>query len=161
MPSFDALEKKVFALATRSIIMPIEEIRLEAKLAGLPGIGRRLRRVLAWTVHENFHVRRVGYHVIRRAKLFRSKAVLDALLRGLSDEVGWVRYDAAWALMERGRSEPAVLRALARLARGQKPLTDDEQLDIDLDDDDLRARIQAANALAHLKAHRTRGGPNT
>jgi HEAT repeat protein len=156
MPSFESLEKKVLALATRTVIMPIEEIRLEAKLAELPGIGRRIKRLLGWTSHENFHVRRVGYHVIRRAKLFHPAGVTEALLRGLSDPEGWVRYDAAWALQERGQPEPAVLRALQKLAGRQKPLSDDEQLGIDIDDADLMARVQAANALAALKARRTR-----
>ncbi|MDX2014774.1 MAG: HEAT repeat domain-containing protein [Myxococcaceae bacterium] len=151
MPTFESLEKKVLALATRTVIMPVEEIRLEVKLSELPGVGRRIKRLLAWTEHENFHVRRVGYHVIRRAKLFRSAGVTEALLRGLSDAEGWVRYDAAWALKERGLAEPAVLAALKRLAGKQKPVSDDD-LSLDIDDDVLMARVQAANALTHLKA---------
>jgi HEAT repeat protein len=153
MATFEALEKKVLALARRTVIMPIAEIRLEARLAELPGIGRRIKRLLAWTEHENLHVRRVGYHVIRRAKLFGAAGVTEALLRGLSDTAGWVRYDAAWALADRGLAEPAVLKGLKRLAGSQKPVSEDAIFEtIDIDDSTVMARVQAANALAALKA---------
>lgn len=157
MTPFAAIERRVLALARKTVLMPVEEIRLAVRVAELPRVRRSLGRILQWAAHPDFHVRRVALGALRRIGPWDDVRVLPVLLRCLADEAGWVRYDAAWALEVRGLAEAEVLTALKRLAgRTRAPRTDEEDLALDIDDADLMARVQAAKSLRTLKRVATR-----
>ncbi|MBL8922446.1 MAG: HEAT repeat domain-containing protein [Myxococcaceae bacterium] len=150
--SIIALEARVLGLASKAVIMPVEEIRLSSELAAHPDATRSLPRILSWTTHQNFHVRRVAITTLRKMRAYGATGVLEALVRALGDAEGWVRYDAAWALRDRGGAEPEVIAALERLARGVPVPTEQEEAQLDIDDEVLMARVEAARALASLRA---------
>ncbi|WP_443747704.1 hypothetical protein [Asticcacaulis solisilvae] len=109
------------ALSTRTVIMPVEILRLASSLSDLKDRENTIAvtaRVLPG--HESLHVRRVFFLMIK----FMGKTAYDAdamaalLLRGLNDAEPWVQYDAAWGIEVLAMNRPEFIAALEHLAEG-------------------------------------------
>ncbi len=120
MPAdFDTLARVTRALADKSNVMPIDEVRLATAFAELPDRESVATRLLDELVfHDNFHVRRVAIHGCRLSRAFQIPGLQSAATRLLDDPEDWVRYDAAWLIQDAGYDSSEIRHKLARLAEG-------------------------------------------
>jgi len=143
------------ALASKEIVMPVEEIRLAAQLADEAGQDRLSQESVVFPLmvlahDENFHIRRVAINAFRRIGRFDVAGLLDLLINKLDDPHPWVRYDAVWAIESAGTSRRDAIQALRKLADGMKALSPQEEQKMDQGNASLRARLKAAQALQKI-----------
>ena len=88
MSEFEKLEKQVLALAARTVIMPIDEIRLASALGSLKDLPKKVPSLVAWGRHENLHVRRVAINALVRGAQLEAAGVKALLVERLSESEG-------------------------------------------------------------------------
>lgn len=147
----EELIRRTQAMATRDVVMPIEEIRLAAQLAELPDKDTTISALLSRLFdHGNFHVRRVAINATRRIGRFQHPGLVDAFVNRLSDRHPWVRYDAAWALKDSKSARPDVVRGLELLSDNLRMAPSERQA-VGTSDPSLRARLMATVALEAIR----------
>ncbi|HJY75059.1 MAG TPA: M15 family metallopeptidase [Burkholderiales bacterium] len=152
---FRRLVDKSVRLGNRSMIMPIEELRLALAFAELPRQAEVITRLIGELFdHQNMHVRRIAVIACRKSRAFEVAGLKEALTRKLADPEGWVRYDAAWAILEAQYDSSEIRAQLAALADGVSLPADRERLRRNLGDDELQAKVRAREALDVLLAPR-------
>lgn len=146
-PAWFSIERRLEAIASSDVVMPVDEIRLANDASKLADASVHVADFERWARHANFHVRRVGVNTLRRLGTWN-----DVFLERLSDANGWVRCDAALAVAATGKPTPGVIAALTTLAAGQRAPTVEEEDTLDIDDEDLMARVEAAKALELIRS---------
>lgn len=145
---FDRLVRQSVALGNSFPIMPIEEMLLSAKFAELPDQPKVINRLISELFdHENMHVRRIAINACCRSKCFEAPGLKDALVRKLSDEAAWVRYDAAWAIGHAGYDDNETRSALKAAAGDAKLPEDEKRRTENPSDDELAAKVHALEVL--------------
>ena len=145
---FDRLVRKSVEMGNSFPIMPIEEALLSAKFAELPDQPKVVDRLIRELFdHENMHVRRIAIGACHRSQYFEAPGLRDALLRRLSDEEAWVRYDAAWAIGDAGYDDDETRSALKAAAGDAKLPEDEARLAENPSDADRSAKVRALKSL--------------
>jgi hypothetical protein len=148
--SFEALAKASIELGQRTMILPIEELRLVSAFVELPDPHRVVDRLVRELFNnDNMHVRRIAVSACRRAKAFDVQGLEEALTEKLSDPEPWVRYDAVWAIQEAGYDSPKIRSRVAMMAEGFTS-GDEEYLRKHPGDAVVQARVRAQKLLASL-----------
>jgi hypothetical protein len=146
--TFDKLASEAAELGERTIIMPIDEIRLSAALAALPDQDKVVTRLISELFnHHNMHVRRIGVNAARRSKAFHTWGLKEALTARLSDPEAWVQYDAAWAIAEAGFDSPEIRERLAGIAGNVTIPEGEARVRADLGNSKLQAQLRAKKTL--------------
>nr|CAP48572.1 putative integron gene cassette protein [uncultured bacterium] len=150
---FNRLVRRSVALGNSFPIMPIDEIRLSVEFAELPNQPKVIDRLIRELFdHENMHVRRIAVNACRRSEHFDEPGLRDALVRRLSDEEAWVRYDAAWAIGDAGYDDAEIRNGLRAAAGDAKLPGDEERRAENPSDADLSAKVRALEVLDKLGA---------
>jgi D-alanyl-D-alanine carboxypeptidase len=153
---FRRLVDKSVRLGNRPMIMPIEELRLAVAFAELPCREEVVTNLIGELFdHQNMHVRRIAVIACRKSGAFGVPGLKEALTRKLADPEGWVRYDAAWAILEAKYDSSEIRACLAALADGISLPADRERVRRNLGDADLQAKVRARETLDALLAPRT------
>src|ERR1043166_422181 len=153
---FRRLVDKSVRLGNRPTIMPIEELRLAVAFAELPCREEVVTNLIGELFdHQNMHVRRIAVIACRKSGAFGVPGLKEALTRKLADPEGWVRYDAAWAILEAKYDSSEIRACLAALADGISLPADRERVRRNLGDADLQAKVRARETLDALLAPRT------
>jgi len=153
--TFDQLAAEAAKLGDRTIIMPIEEIRLAAAFAALPDQDRVVSRLISELfTHRNMHVRRIAVNAARRSKAFHTSGLKGALTARLSDAEEWVQYDAAWAIAEAGFDSSEIRERLDRIAGDVTAVEGETRVRAAAGNSKLQAQLRARKTLDSILAMR-------
>lgn len=148
---FDRLLAKAVKLGSQTVIMPIDEIRLATEFSSLANQERVVKRLMSEAFnHANMHVRRIAINACRRSESFDIDGLSSALTDKLSDPSAWVRYDAAWTILEAGFDSPEIRFKLSQIA-GTPSVDDERLLKLDPGNAELQAKVSAQQALNKLE----------
>jgi hypothetical protein len=151
--SFDSLVTKSVELGNSFPIMPIDELRLAVAFSELPNQREVIARLVAELFdHENMHVRRIAIGACRRSGIFDVPLLREGLTRRLADTHAWVRYVAAWAILDARFDSEEIRNALIQLSAGVVLPEDEERACKNPSDAELQSRVKAKQALVALLA---------
>lgn len=153
---FSRLVRKSVKLGNSFPIMPVDELRLSVAFTELPDQESVVSRLIAELFeHENMHVRRIAVNASRRSKHFQVTGLKEALTRKLSDTAAWVRYDAAWAILDAEFDSQEIREKLSQLSAGVLLPDDEARVSRNPNDAELQAKVKAKVALNAIQSRNT------